>query len=338
MPWCLNKTFRILIFLFCCVGLSILSKEALAQETKTFDGRIDFFSQYASFIFDLKEQGMLSAAGNTQGDNYSLHVSLKHVRFGKSDISCDFYSSGIIIKAGSGKIKAVKGKAWTQASLLNFKPLKEFSADYEINDSGLTIKALSWADIEIKGDIKRNPDGTLFSNPDFDLSLTIKEMALDELAGLLGINPKDTALSGKVSGEIRLKGPKEAIKIEAKLTALDGGAGEVKFNSAKFTLGGIFPVMRLEDAQINEVNGAAYELKGQFNLLELSNLGSPQHQVTVHSANNIMLIQDWIIKHNIDYEGKDIVEAAYPLKNNQALKMRIKNQDETLGWQKTVKF
>ena len=162
MSWYLNKIFRILILFFSCAGLSILPKEALAQETKTFDGRIDFFSQYASFIFDLKEQGILSAAGNKQGDNYNIHLSLKHIRFGNSDISCDFYSSGIIIKAENGKIKAVKGKAWTQASLLNFKPLKEFSADYEINDSGLTIKALSWADIEIKGEIKKNPDGTLF--------------------------------------------------------------------------------------------------------------------------------------------------------------------------------
>ena len=338
MSWYLNKIFRILIFLFCFIGLSILPKKTLAQETKTFDGRINFFSKDASLIFDLKEQGRLEVAGNTQGDKYSLNVSLKHIKFGKSDLSTDFYSSGIIIKAEDGKIKAVKGKAWTRASLLNFKPLKEFSADYEINGTGLTIKALNWADIEIKGSIKRNQNGNLFSNPDFDLYLTIQEIALDELAGLLGVNPKDTTLSGKVSGEIRLQGPKEAIKIEAKLTALSGQAGEVKFNSAKFTLEGIFPVMRLGDAQINEINGAAYELKGQFNLLELSNLSSPQHQVTVHSANNVMLFRDWIIKHNFDYEGKDIVEAEYPLKNNQALKMRIKNQDETLGWEKTVKF
>src|SRR3989338_8278640 len=304
MSWYLNKIFRILIFLFYCIGLGILPKKILAQETKTFAGRINFFSKDASLIFDLKEQGRLEVAGNTEG----------------------------------GKIKAAKGKAWTRASLLNFKPLKEFSADYEINDTGLTIKALNWADIEIKGSIKRNQNGNLFSNPDFDLYLTIREIALDELAGLLGVNPKDAALSGKVSGEIKLQGPKEAIKIEAKLTALSGQAGEIKFNSAKFTLEGIFPVMRLGDTQINEINGAAYELKGQFNLLELSNLSSPQHQVTVHSANNVMLFQDWIIKHNFDYEGKDIVEAEYPLKNNQALKMRIKNQDETLGWEKTVKF
>lgn len=337
MSWYSNKILRILIFIFCCIGLGILPEKASAQETKTFDGKINFFNKDVSFIFDLKDRGKLEAAGNTQGNNYSVSVSLKHIKFGKSDLSTDFYSSGTIIKE-DGKIKAVKGKAWTQATLLNFKPLKEFSADYEINDTGLTINQLSWADIEVKGGIKRNQEGNLFSNPDFDLYLTVKEIALNELAELLGVNPEDAALSGKVSGEIRLQGPKEAIKIEAKLTALDGRVGKVKFNSAKFILEGIFPVMRLNYAQINEINGAVYELKGQFNLLELSNLDSPQHRVTVHSANNVMLLRDWVIKHNLDYEGKDIVEAEYPLKNNQALKMRIKNQDETLGWEKTLKF
>ena len=162
MPWYLNKILRILIFLFCSIGLGVPFKEALAQETKTFDGRINLFSKEASLTFDLKEQGKLEVTGNTQGDKYSLNVSLKHIKFGKSDLSTDFYSSGIIIKAEDGKIKAVKGKAWTRASLLNFKPLKEFSADYEINDTGLTIKALNWADIEIKGSIKRNQEGNLF--------------------------------------------------------------------------------------------------------------------------------------------------------------------------------
>ena len=144
MSWYLNKIFRILIFLFYCIGLGILPKKILAQETKTFAGRINFFSKDASLIFDLKEQGRLEVAGNTEGDKYSLSLSLKHIKFGKSDLSADFYSSGIIIKAEDGKIKAAKGKAWTRASLLNFKPLKEFSADYEINDTGLTIKALNW--------------------------------------------------------------------------------------------------------------------------------------------------------------------------------------------------
>lgn len=338
MSWYSNKISGILFLILCGIGACFLPEKTLAQETKTFDGKIDMFSRDASLVFDLKENGTLTAAGNAQDNAYNLNLSLKHLKLAKSDISCDFYSGGTIIRTEDGKIKALKGKAWTQASLLDFKPLKEFRADYEINNTGLVIESLSWAGIEIKGSIKRNQNGNLFSNPDFDIYLTIKEATLDELAGFLGIKPNDITLSGKVSGEIHLQGPKESIKIEARLTALSGQAGEVEFNSAKFDLEGIFPVMRLGHAQINEINGAVYELKGQFNLLELTNFASPQHQVTVHSANNVMLIQDWIIKHNIDYEGKDIVEAAYPLKNNQALKMRIKNQDETLGWQKTLKF
>jgi len=33
-----------------------------------------------------------------------------------------------------------------------------------------------------------------------------------------------------------------------------------------------------------------------------------------------------------------MVEAEYDLEKNQSLKMRIKDQEEIVGWEKTVKF
>ncbi|HLD41266.1 MAG TPA: hypothetical protein VJA84_03715, partial [Candidatus Omnitrophota bacterium] len=66
---------------------------------------------------------MLFSAGDScfaAEEKYSLTASLRHIKFGKSDISTDFYASGIILRTKEGKLKSVKGKAWTQASLLNF--------------------------------------------------------------------------------------------------------------------------------------------------------------------------------------------------------------------------
>ena len=77
--------------------------------------------------------------------------------------------------------------------------------------------------------------------------------------------------SGVVSGNIRLSGPKDALKIEAGLTASDGGVSSLKFTGARMDLEGIWPVLRFVSGQINDVSGIVYELKGQFNLKELSN-------------------------------------------------------------------
>ena len=55
-------------------------------------------------------------------EKYNLTISLRHIKLGKSDISADFYAAGIILRTKEGKLKSVKGKARTQASLLNFKP------------------------------------------------------------------------------------------------------------------------------------------------------------------------------------------------------------------------
>ncbi len=273
-------------------------------------------------------------------EKYSLTASLRHIKFGKSDISTDFYASGIILRTKEGKLKSVKGRAWTQASLLNFKPLKEFSADYEISDSALSLNSLSWGDIQCRG-LVNSRSGRLSGivlEPETDLSLEIKDMDLKDFSGLLGISPDDVELSGVVSGNIRLSGPKDALKIEAGLTASDGGISSLKFTGARMDLEGIWPVLRFVSGQINDVSGIVYELKGQFNLKELSNFNSSEHKVIIASANNTMRFQEWIIKQASDAAGQGVVEAEYPLKNNQSLKMRIKNQEETLGWEQSVKF
>lgn len=163
-------------------------------------------------------------------------------------------------------------------------------------------------------------------------------MDMEELAGLLGINPKDVSLAGRVSGEVRITGPQNEVKIEAKLTAKKGKVAGIMFNSAKINLEGIWPILRFNDSQINDIGGIVYQLKGQFNLRELSDFRCPEHKVVVYLANNAIRFQDWVIKRKEDNKGQDYVEAEYSLQKNQALKMRIKNEEETLAWEKKVKF
>jgi hypothetical protein len=329
--------------------LILLAVEScFAIESRTFDGRIDFLHKDIFFSLDLKDKGKLEVSGNIAGERYNFKLKLRHLKFGRSDLSTDFYASGVLLKMADGRIKSIKGKAWTQASLLNFKPLKEFAADYGLKNGRLIIDTLSWADFGLTGYIEKGPPagraggiahkkGSSFFDFEADLFLTIKEMPLKDLAGLLGISPEDIELAGIISGEARIKGPRDALKIEAKLTARDGTVSLVNFKSAALDLEGIWPVLRFVNSRINDIGGVAYELKGKFNARLLSELNSADHQVTVHSANEAMRFQDWVIKRKLG-RGEDLLEAAYPLKKNQALKMRIKKEEETLGWEKTVKF
>ncbi len=343
--WCLNKSFQLKALIVLSGGL-IFSNGGLcsAIENKTFEGMIDFSKKDISFSLNLQEQGEAKVSGKREGDTYDIKVMLRHLKFGKSDLSTDFYTGGVLIKAEDGKSQTAKGKASTQASLLNFKPLKEFSADYELTQDRLTIYSLSWANFELNGQITRQERGNSFtlgsfSNAYFDLFLTVREMDLKDLAGLLGISPEAAELSGKVSGQVRILGPSQAIKIEAKLIASEGRLATVKFKSAKINAEGLWPVLRFTDGSvINDVGGVVYSLEGKFNVRELSDFSSAEHHVTVYYANNAMRLQDWVIRREHDYKGEEMVEAEYDLEKNQALKMRIKDQEEIVGWEKSVKF
>ena len=347
--WCLNNRSQVLAsIILVCLSVSPIIDSCFAIESKTFDGRIDFLHKDLTFCLDLKAQGRLEISGNVEGESYNLKLAIRHLKFGKSDLLTDFYTSGIILKKPDGKVEAIKGKAWTQASLLNLKPWKEFSADYELENGRLTINALSWADFDLKGYIEKSPpageagktdhkNDNPFFNVQADLFLTIKEMPLKDLAGLLGVNPEEIKLSGVISGKARIKGPWGSLKIEAKLSAHDGTVLQVNFKSASLELEGIWPILRFVHSQINDAGAVAYELKGKFNVEKLSEFNSADHQVTVYSANEAMRFEDWVIKRKSD-SGEEMLEAAYPLKNSQALKMRFKNEEEILGWEKTVKF
>ena len=329
-----------LIYILTGIGVFFSGNSCLALENRTFDAQVDFLARSSKAHLELKDKGSLDIAAKFDDEKYEAHIVLRHIKFGQSDLSTDFYTSGTILRTSGKGLKLVKGKAWTQASLLNFKPLKEFAADYEIKDSRLVINSLSWADIQCRGFIEGSNaelENILFDQK-FDLSLNIKDMDLKDFAGLLGISPEDLELSGGVSGNIAVTGPKEAVKIQAELAALEGNIAKVKFSSAKINLEGLWPILRFTSGQINDVEGGVYELKGQFSLTELSNFNSSGHKVIISSANNTVRFQDWIIKRELDKSGQDTVEAKYPLKNNESLKMRIRNQEETLGWEKSVKF
>src|SRR3989338_4168159 len=100
---------------FCSVVLILilimLSDIVFAIESRTFDGRIDFLHKDISLCLDLKDSGKLEVSGNVEGERYNLKLKLRHLKFGRSDLSTDFYASGVILKGADGRIKSIKGKA-----------------------------------------------------------------------------------------------------------------------------------------------------------------------------------------------------------------------------------
>lgn len=358
--WCLSNGPRALgvsyraipSIILACLLVLFTVKSGSAIDSKAFDGIIDFQRKGVSFNLDLEEKGKLEFSGGIEGDSYRIKISFRHIKLGKSTLVTDFYSQGSIVRdEKTSELKCLKGMAWTQNTLLNFKPLKEFRADYELINSRLTINSLSWADLSLKGYIEKGPF--------YDLLLIIKEMPLRDLAGLLGINPDEVELSGIVSGEASIRGRqdeasggvnpalsadkytahrKSGVKIETKLAAQKGSVAGLRFDSAKLNMEGLWPILRFVDARVIEPGGVAYELQGNFNLKELSEFNSSEHQVSVCLANNAMRLQDWIIKRKAGSSGSEYLEAEYPIKNHQALKMRIKDQEEIFGWERTVKF
>lgn len=295
--------------------------------------KIDFVNKTLSLLFDFKDRGSADIKGNIDSKGqYNLNVALRHFKLGRADILTDFQTTGFLAYSKDGKLNILKGKAYTQRTLLNLKPVQEFQIEYEFHKDRLKIDSFVWTDMKITGFIQLKPGYPV------DLTLVINNTELSSLMELFGIDAKALGSEGNVSGNFRIKGPLAEASIKGRLTAAKGKVSRIEFTSARLNLEGNWPVLRFSDSYINDVAGIVYQLKGQFNLKEFADFGSPEHKVMVCCSNSAMRFQDWVIKRGPDENGKDMVEAEYPLKKNQALKMRIKNEEEIVAWEKKVKF
>ena len=103
MPWYLNEN-RIRVFILTglilfsagnsCFGAKESIKRTENRQKVIVEG--DFLA--AESKIGLKEKGLLEISGSINEEKYNLTISLRHIKLGKSDISADFYTAGIILR------------------------------------------------------------------------------------------------------------------------------------------------------------------------------------------------------------------------------------------------
>ncbi len=174
----------------------------LAGEEKPFNGSIDFTRKNFVFNFDFKDAGAIEVKGSlTVTGEYNFNLSLKHLKLGATDILTDFYIKGIISRFEDGRIKFLKGSAWTERSLINYKPLQEFQLGYEMEGNNFKINSFSWAELFLKGAVNWE------SGLNFDLDLTADNADIKNTINFLGIGAGKFDSEGKVSGNFKISRP-----------------------------------------------------------------------------------------------------------------------------------
>ncbi len=134
--------------------------------------------------------------------------------------------------------------------VINKRPFWGFqvSGSFDRSKKELVLDDASWGEaMHLSGDISTE------SPYDVGLKLLITSMELEELAAMFGGSKKP--VSGRVEGEIKVRGPAQTADVNGRLYIGEGVLGEMDFKSLFATLEGKLPVVRVVDSRVVKDGG-----------------------------------------------------------------------------------
>ena len=304
-----------------------------AAEVCTFSGQADFSNKDMQLEIAFKGKERIINSFKVVGDAFYFNSQLEHIKINQADLSTNLESSFYIERDAAGKVRNLKGLVWTKYSLLNFKPYNEVVGLFHFKDGWLTIEKLTWAGMSFSGQLSLKPPF------DVDLSIEITDMEINELAPLVGIKAERLLLSGLVSGRLRLFGRINAVQLKGQLRSKEGQIEDFVYRDANINFTGHYPSLDIVDSSISDERGYIYNLVGIFNLNEINNFTSSQHQISVSPFSlQDLNTQGWTIRRK-EGLGKDSeLEFGYRLKPKQPSDVLSGEREGMLGIERKHRF
>lgn len=245
---------RKILSVICIFSLGVA--QAQAKELFTFSGSIDFRTNQFNVDVDFADDSFIRAKGLRMSErDYLLDVDIEHVKSPYFDLSSQIQGN----LAFNKQSPEVFGHLTSQYSLLDYKPIKELTGEFEIKDNRVFFKSLSFGNIAWTGFVDyRQP---------YKLDMVVE---MDKLAMPAFLNiwvPHNTLeSSGLVSGEIRLLGSLNDLEMRGRLQAFDGHVEELKFTDIDLTAAGTYPNIEISQTVISKADGMTFVVNGPVNI------------------------------------------------------------------------
>lgn len=314
------------------LGIFFALPVADAETICTFSGQADFSNKDIQLEIVFKEKEKIVNSLKIAGDAFYLNSQLEHIKINQADLTTNLESSFYIEKNAVGKIQSLDGIVWTKYSLLNYKPFREVVGSFHFKEGKLIIEKVTWAEMSFSGQLN------LKAPFDLDFTVEINDMDINTLVPLAGIKSDRLFLSGLVSGKLRVFGRLNGIQIKGQLYSKEGQIEDFAYREANINFGGFYPLLDIVDSSISDEQGYVYSLVGRFDLLEINNFTSSQHQISVSPfSDSNFNSQAWTIRK--EGLGRDSeLEFGYRLKPNQLPEGLSGNREGMLGIERKHKF
>ena len=327
------KSFLLVIFVI------TLPKLSFAEKVFLFEGQIDFESNEFSIVLDLGEESSLTAkAQRTSEKDYHLSLDIEHVKTPLFDLLSEIESSiEIVNRKDNTDVKfsdaILRGKVWSQYSLVDYKPINELSGRFEIKDKRVYLMALSVGNLTCEGYVD------LTAPHNLDITLDLAGVDMHDFLNFWA-KDKEYESSGAVFGEIKASGTLGRLALKGSLESRHGFVQKLDYDIIVLNIEGIYPHMQITHSTISKSDGVSFSLDGPFNLSDKANFKKQIKALTfaplVSDSGSEL---EWTIKR-LNPGGSGTTELKYHFKKGDALGIGSSADDkiDMLGIERTKKF
>lgn len=132
----------------------------------------------------------------------------------------------------------------TDYFVLDYHPLRDFKAQFEITPAGLDQLSAGW------GEVSRLDGSVTFGKvTTIDSTLNINSFKLNELE-YIGLHPMPVSFEGALEGKLRIIGDVTKPDITGKFSIHEGKIGDFKYDEATIDFYGVPPYLKLLDSKI----------------------------------------------------------------------------------------
>lgn len=330
------------IFSSAIVGFLVLSltEMAFADRDFPFKGDIDLVQKKFNIVLDIDSKSSVAfSAQQVSGSEYKFLLDVNHLQIPLFDLMTKVESTVEVKQAhrktfsGPPEGLRLQGKVWSQYSLIDYKPVRELSGNFEVKDNKLFLYSLFFGSLQCNGTVD------LRSPYQVDLTFNLYDVAMQDFLSFWGMSKKYES-AGLVTGEIKASGTVDNLALKGNLEGRNGFVQKLDFDVISLNIEGIYPDMKIARSMIAKSDGMSFTFDGSLNLKDRENFKKQIKALTLAPlVSESGSEREWTIRR-LNPDAAETTELKYRLRKGDALGTGASADGgiDMLGIEQTRKF